>query len=123
LSWRSLINKQEDILRVNNRYERRYNSHKARIKNLEKERGPERFREEVDAEWAHLKDGPATLIPEEIARIESRFTRPSYLQLPATDDGLEAALATDRAFANWHKRNVHPHKKAGYAAVTRSLTQ
>jgi len=67
---------------------------------------------------AHLKDGPATLIPEEIARIESRFTRPNYLPLPATDAGLEAALAADRAFANWHKRNVHPHKKAGYAAVT-----
>src|SRR5207244_2926193 len=35
--------------------------------------------------------------------------------------GLEAALATNRAFANWHKRNVHPHKKAGYSAVTLSL--
>src|SRR5206468_10303959 len=88
---------------VYNRYGRRDNIHKARIKILVKERGPEKFREEVDAEWAHLKDGPATLIPEEVARIESRFTRPSYLQLPATDAGLDAALATDRTFANWHK--------------------
>src|SRR5207248_1763562 len=70
---------------------------------------------------AHLKDGAATLVPEEIARIEGRFTRPNYLRLPATDARFEAALATDRAFANWHKRNVHPHKKAGYAAVTLSL--
>src|SRR5947208_3554394 len=121
LPWRHLLTYIEAILRVYNRYGRRDNIHKARIKILVKERGPEKFREEVDAEWAHLKDGPATLIPEEIARIESRFTRPSYLRLPATDDGLEAALATDRAFANWHKRNVHPHKKAGYAAVTLSL--
>ncbi|TMH87752.1 MAG: nitrite/sulfite reductase [Betaproteobacteria bacterium] len=121
LPWRHLLTYIEAILRVYNRYGRRDNIHKARIKILVKERGPEKFREEVDAEWAHLKDGPATLIPEEIARIEGRFTRPNYLRLPATDARFEAALATDRAFANWHKRNVHPHKKAGYAAVTLSL--
>src|SRR5438874_2493627 len=121
LHWRHLLTYIEAILRVYNRYGRRDNIHKARIKILVKERGPEKFREEVDAEWAHLKDGPATLVPEEIARIEGRFTRPNYLRLPATDAGFEAALATDRAFANWHKRNVHPHKKAGYAAVTLSL--
>src|SRR5713101_3944179 len=121
LPWPHLLTYIEAILRVYNRYGRRDNIHKARIKILVKERGPEKFREEVDAEWAHLKDGPATLVPEEIVRIESRFTRPSYLRLPATDAGLEAALASERAFANWHKRNVHPHKKAGYSAVTLSL--
>jgi len=121
LPWRHLLTYIEAILRVYNRYGRRDNIHKARIKILVKERGPEKFREEVDAEWAHLKDGPATLVPEEIVRIESRFTRPNYLRLPATDAGLEAALASERAFANWHKRNVHPHKKAGYSAVTLSL--
>src|SRR5712675_526717 len=97
LPWRHLLTYIEAILRVYNRYGRRDNIHKARIKILVKERGPEKFREEVDAEWAHLKDGPATLIPEEIARIESRFTRPSYLRLPATDAGFEAALVSDRA--------------------------
>ena len=49
-----------------------------------KERGAEKFREEVEAEWAHLKDGPSTLIAEEVARIEGRFTRPEYVQLRAT---------------------------------------
>jgi len=33
-----------------------------------KERGPDKFRRRDRAEWAHLKDGPATLIPEEIER-------------------------------------------------------
>src|SRR6267143_486471 len=70
LPWRHLLTYIEAILRVYNRYGRRDNIHKARIKILVKERGPEKFREEVDAEWAHLKDGPATLVPEEIARIE-----------------------------------------------------
>src|SRR5215470_1591589 len=89
----------EAILRVYNRYGRRDNIHKARIKILVKERGPERFREDVEAEWAHLKDGPSTLVAEEVALIESRFTRPNYLNLPATDARFEAALASDRAFA------------------------
>src|SRR5216683_3087523 len=121
LPWQHLLTYIEAILRVYNRYGRRDNIHKARIKILVKERGPEKFREEVEAEWAHLKDGPSTLVAEEIARIESRFTRPSYAKLPATDPGLEAALGSDRAFATWHARNVFPHKKPGYAAVTLSL--
>ena len=121
LPWRHLLTYLDAILRVYNRYGRRDNIHRARIKILVKERTLEVFRTEVEAEWAHLKDGPATLIDEEIARIESRFTRPAYAALPAADAGLEAALAADRAFRNWHLRNVHPHKVPGYAAVTLSL--
>jgi sulfite reductase (NADPH) hemoprotein beta-component len=121
LPWQHLLSYCEAILRVYNRYGRRDNIHKARIKILVKERGPERFCEEVEAEWVHLKDGPSTLLAEEVARVESRFTRLDYLNLPATDARFEAAIASDRAFANWHKRNVHPHKRPGYAAVTLSL--
>jgi sulfite reductase (NADPH) hemoprotein beta-component len=123
LPWQHLLSYCEAILRVYNRYGRRDNIHKARIKILVKERGPERFRDEVEAEWAHLKGGPSTLVAEEVARIESRFTRPHYLRLPATDARLDAALASDKAFAGWHKRNVHPHKQSGYATVTLSLKQ
>jgi sulfite reductase (NADPH) hemoprotein beta-component len=121
LPWPHLLTYLEAILRVYNRHGRRDNLHKARIKILVKERGREGFREEVEAEWEHLKNGPATLIPEEVARIEGRFTRPSYAKLPERDPALEVALASDCAFANWHKRNVHPHKQPGYAAVTLSL--
>jgi sulfite reductase (NADPH) hemoprotein beta-component len=121
LPWRHLLTYLEAILRVYNRYGRRDNIHKARIKILVKERGAEKFREEVEAEWAHLKDGPATLTEEEVRRIESRFTRPRYENLPAEDLGYRAALETDPAFAPWAKRNVHPHKQPGYAAVTLSL--
>ena len=123
LPWQHLLSYCEAILRVYNRHGRRDNIHKARIKILVKERGSERFREEVEAEWAHLKNGPSTLIPKEVARVESRFPRPDHLPLPATDARLDAALASDKAFASWHKRNVHPHKQPGYAAVTLSLKQ
>ncbi len=123
LPWQHLLTYLDAILRVYNRYGRRDNIHKARIKILVKDRGPEAFRREVEEEWAHLKDGPATLVPEEIARIESRFTRPAHDRLPADDPGYAAALAAERAFAAWAKRNVHAHKVPGYAAVTLSLKQ
>jgi sulfite reductase (NADPH) hemoprotein beta-component len=121
LPWRHLLSYLEAIMRVYNRYGRRDNIHKARIKILVKDRGPERFREEVEAEWAHLENGPSTLIPEEIERIESRFTRPAYASLPEQDPSLDADLARDRGFSNWHARNVHAHKTPGYAAVSLSL--
>jgi sulfite reductase (NADPH) hemoprotein beta-component len=121
LPWQHLLSYCEAILRVYNRHGRRDNIHKARIKILVRERGSEQFRDEVEAEWAHLKDGPSTLVAEEVARVEKRFTRSSYLQLPASDAWLDAALASDKAFASWYKRNVHPHKRPGYAAVTLSL--
>ncbi len=121
LPWRHLLTYLDAILRVYNRYGRRDNIHKARIKILVKERGPEAFDREVEEEWAHLKDGPATLVPEEIARVESQFTRPAYDRLPAVDPAFEALRAADKTFAAWVKRNVHPHKVPGYAAVTLSL--
>ena len=60
LPWPHLLTYLDAILRVYNRHGRRDNIHKARIKILVKERGLEKFRDEVEAEWAHLKDGPAT---------------------------------------------------------------
>jgi sulfite reductase (NADPH) hemoprotein beta-component len=115
LPWPHLLTYLEAILRVYNRYGRRDNIHKARIKILVKERGIDRFREEVEAEWAHLKHGPATLTSDDIERIETRFTRPAYEKLE------NEALAVESGFLSWYKRNVHPHKVPGYAAVTLSL--
>jgi len=108
-------------MRVYNRYGRRDNIHKARIKILVKARTPEKFREEVETEWAHLKDGPSTLTEEEVRRVEDRFTRPQYETLAGDDAGHLARLAAEPAFSGWAKRNVHPHKAPGYAAVTLSL--
>ena len=121
LPWPHLLTYVEAVMRVYNRYGRRDNLNKARIKILVKERTPERFREEVDAEWAHLVDGPGTLTEEEVRRVEERFTRPAYEQLPGDDPGHAARLAAEPAFAAWAKRNVHPHKVPGYGAVTLSL--
>jgi sulfite reductase (NADPH) hemoprotein beta-component len=115
LPWRHLLTYLDAILRVYNRFGRRDNLNKARIKILVKERGPEKFRDEVEAEWAHLEDGPATLTEEEVARVEARFTRPRYESLR------DRPLPAEGAFGAWARRNVHPHKVPGYAAVTLSL--
>src|SRR5512134_3500232 len=121
LPWPHLLTYTEAVLRVYNRYGRRDNMHKARIKILVKALTPERFREEVEAEWTHLRNGPSTLTTEEIQRVEGRFTRPAYEPLPGDDPEHAARLAAEPAFAAWAKRNVHPHKAPGYAAVTLSL--
>jgi sulfite reductase (NADPH) hemoprotein beta-component len=116
LPWRHLLTYLDAILRVYNRHGRRDNIHKARIKILVKERGVDRFRAEVEEEWSQLKDGPATVTWAELRRIEARFTRPEYEKLADVD---YTNLKTP--FNAWLRRNVHPHKQPGYAAVTVSL--
>ncbi|HEX7643824.1 MAG TPA: nitrite/sulfite reductase [Burkholderiaceae bacterium] len=121
LPWQHVMTYIEAILRVYNQYGRRDNMYKARIKILVKALGIEEFRKQVDAEWADLKDGPGTLTEEELQRVSAYFAPPAYAVLPAQDAGYEAHLAGNKAFANWVKRNVRPHKVAGYAAVILSL--
>jgi len=121
LPWQHLLTYLDAVLRVYNRHGRRDNKYRARIKILVKELTPDVFRQKVEEEWAHLKDGPATLITEEIRRIERRFTRPNYRKLDSFAPGYALALSSDRGFGNWARRNAHPHKVPGYAAVTLSL--
>ncbi|MEO8144748.1 MAG: nitrite/sulfite reductase [Betaproteobacteria bacterium] len=116
LPSRHILTYLDAILRVYNRHGRRDNIHKARIKILVKERGIEKFREEVNAEWAQLKDGPATVTWAELRRMEGRFTRPQYDKL--VDVRYPAATTP---FAAWMRRNVHRHQQPGYSAVTVSL--
>jgi sulfite reductase (NADPH) hemoprotein beta-component len=123
LPWRHLLTYLEAILRVYNRHGRRDNLHKARLKILVKERGPDIFAREVEAEWAHLKDGPATLTHEEVQRVESRFTKPDYDQNrgQTTFSEQREKRGLTPIFAAWERRNVHPHRVPGYSAVTLSL--
>ncbi len=116
-----ILNYLDAILRVYNRYGRRDNKYKARIKILVKELTPAVFTREVDAEWAHLAGGAGTVPDEEIERIAAFFAPPPYASLAGDDPSYRAALADNRAFSNWARRNVFPHKVAGYAAVTLSL--
>ncbi len=109
------------VMRVYNRYGRRDNKYKARIKILVRAMGADGFRERVEAEWAHLKGGPETLTAAEMDRVHQRFTLPDFEQLEDQPAELRDALAQDAEFARWHTHNVRGHQQPGYASVTLSL--
>jgi sulfite reductase (NADPH) hemoprotein beta-component len=123
--WHQILVYVEAIVRVYNRYGRRDNLYKARIKILVKAEG-QRFFDAVNAEFAQIliddPDGRAPLIPQaELDRIAACFEPPAELRAP--DLGFNAAEETDvpLAFTRWLERNVHHHKLPGHRAVTLSL--
>jgi len=111
----------EATLRVYNRYGRRDNLYKARIKILVHEIGADKMREEVEAEYQAIKDGALKLSAETIAAIARQFAPPVLPSRPATVAAAEALKLEDRDFALWLKSNVAPHRVPGYAVVTVSL--
>jgi sulfite reductase (NADPH) hemoprotein beta-component len=116
-----ILNYLDAILRTYNRFGRRDNKWKARIKILVKERTPAQFARDVEEEWAHGRGGPSTVPDHEFDRLAAFFDAPPYETLATDDASYKSALADNRAFGNWVKRNVHPHKVPGYAIVTLSL--
>lgn len=121
LEWQHALTYCEAIIRVYNLHGRRDNMYKARIKILVKALGIDEFRKQVEAEWAHLKGAPNTITEAELARVSKHFDAMPYEALPAHNASFDAAVASNTAFAAWVKRCVHPHKLAGYRAVTLSL--
>ena len=111
----------EATMRVYNRYGRRDNKYKARIKILMQETGIVEFRAQVDAEYASLNPLDISVSAEEVARITAYFGNPDYEKLPEEDAGYDAALKDDEAFGLWADNNLAPHKQAGYAIVNISL--
>lgn len=114
-----LLSYLEAILRVYNRFGRRDNKFKARIKILVKELGKEKFTEMVETEWAAIK-GHLLLDLEEIERIKTYFQPPPYETL-ADDPLLAEKTAQDSQFGAWFRHNTHPHKMPGYRVVFLSL--
>ena len=104
----------EACLRVYNRYGRRDNIYKARIKILVHEIGADEYRRQVAEEWEQVKalgiDPPLA----ELERIAAFFAPPPFAEGGEED-------RTDPAFATWLDRNVVPHKRPDNAIVTISL--
>ncbi len=111
----------EATLRVYNRYGRRDNLYKARIKILVHEVGVERMRADVEAEYAGTRDGLLGLSSETIEAIAHQFAPPDLPSRPAVVGAVEALKLGDRDFALWLKSNVASHRASGYAIVTASL--
>jgi sulfite reductase (NADPH) hemoprotein beta-component len=110
-----LLSYVEACLRVYNRYGRRDNIYKARIKILVHEIGADEYRRQVAEEFAHVKtlgiDPPLA----EFDRISAFFAPPAF---EAVSDDIDRS---DPDFAVWLDQNVKPHKQAGYAIVNISL--
>ena len=123
LPWQEILLYIEAIVRVYNRYGRRDNAFKARIKILVKAEG-QKFIDAVEEEFRHILaddvDGTAHRIPEaELERVKASFVLPEGVSeagaAPAFPQGASGA------FARWLQRNVHAHRLPGYRAVTLSL--
>jgi len=124
LPWQLLPSYLTALLRVYNRFGRRDNLYKARIKILVKALGPEEFARQVEGEWLFNKEGDDNFTQAEWNRVAKHFTKPAYKSLPKLSDEQVINTASDvekTAFAKWLKRNVRPHQVSGYASVILSL--
>ena len=106
----------EACLRVYNRYGRRDNKYKARIKILVHELGVEEYKRQVEEEFAHMRELGLNPPREELERIRPFFANPVYEQ--GLGDEIDRS---DPAFALWVDRQVAAHKQPGYAIVNISL--
>jgi sulfite reductase (NADPH) hemoprotein beta-component len=112
-----LLSYLDAILRVYNRYGRRDNIHKARIKILVKSLGIAKFRDEVETEWQAGKDVAPQLEASEVERVRAFFKPPAYESLP----NIDAAAGREPEFQAWYRYNTRPHRVAGYRAAFVSL--
>jgi len=106
----------EACLRVYNRYGRRDNIYKARIKILVHELGAAEYARQVEEEWAHVKTLGLDPPPGEFERIAAQFAPPPF------ETGIADTVdRSDPDFAVWLDQNVKAHKQPGYAIVNISL--
>jgi sulfite reductase (NADPH) hemoprotein beta-component len=121
--WQHILLFIEAIVRVYNRYGRRDNLFKARIKILVKAEGA-KFVDDVQAEYRAIVErdvgGAAHVIPQaELDRVAAGFVVPAGAAPRA--EIADPCAATTPAYRRWLERNVHAHRMAGYRAVTLSL--
>ncbi len=115
-----LLSYLDAILRTYNRFGRRDNKYKARIKILLDDLGAARFRELVDEEWHAAQNAglaSANLPPEEVARIRGYFDDLPYGPAPEAT----AENVADKGFKQWRDTNTARHKVSGYSIVVLSL--
>ena len=115
-----ILSYSEAILRTYNRFGRRDNKYKARIKILVRETGLDKFKEQVETEWENLKNGPLKLTQEHIQRVKSFFSPLAY-QTISNDNLYVKNLGRSGAFRQWVKQNTVKHKQTDYQIVFVSL--
>jgi len=128
LPWNQILNYLEAVVRVYNRWGRRDNIYKARIKILVKAEGP-RYIEEVEAEYQRIltQDGaPHTITQAEFDRVQACFApavlaTPTDLSAEAIHTQLATAADDSKDFARWLQQNVAAHRDPHLRVVTLSF--
>jgi sulfite reductase (NADPH) hemoprotein beta-component len=123
--WQQILVYLEAIVRVYNRFGRRDNAYKARIKILVKAEG-QRFFDAVNSEFAKIldsdMDGREQIIPvAELERVARNFVLPPGVRPATSGFDPHRTGPAPAALLRWLERNVHGHKVPGYRAVTLSL--
>ena len=128
LPWNQILNYLEAVVRVYNRWGRRDNIYKARIKILVKAEGP-RYIQEVQAEYQRIltQDGaPHTITQAEFDRVKANFAAPvlaakKALSAEVVHQQLTQAADKDKDFARWLQQNVAAHRNPHLRVVTLSF--
>ncbi|MGE4241773.1 nitrite/sulfite reductase [Ramlibacter sp.] len=128
LPWDQVINYVEACIRVYNRYGRRDNVWKARIKILVKAEG-QRYIDQVEAEYKAIVEqdgGPHTITQAEYDRVAANFVAPERKSVRTGADKnlheiVRADAEADPAYRRWIERNVQAHKNPELRAVTLSF--
>ena len=125
LPWQHIMNYLEAVVRVYNRWGRRDNLYKARIKILVKAEG-QRYIDEVESEFKEIVNtdgGPHTISQAEFDRVAACFVEPELTSQAFVASSSQSANSNtqDPAFQRWLKQNVVPHKNPALRAVTLSF--
>ncbi|MDR7008824.1 nitrite/sulfite reductase [Paraburkholderia strydomiana] len=122
LPWNQIMNYIEAVVRVYNRYGRRDNKYKARIKILVKAEG-QRYIADVEREFrqiVELDGAPHTITQAELDRVTAAFVPPETVAEATGSSQADAPAVPDR-FARWMRRNVAPHREPALRIVTLSF--
>jgi sulfite reductase (NADPH) hemoprotein beta-component len=128
LPWHQILNYLEAIVRAYNRFGRRDNIYKARIKILVKAEG-QSFFDQVEAEYqdiVNIDGAPHTITQAELDRVSASFVAPDLSCNRSDADTkianiLRAAAEDDVEFGRWLQQNVGPHKNPDLRIVTLSF--
>ncbi len=123
LPWHQIMNYLEAVVRVYNRWGRRDNLYKARIKILVKAEG-QRYIDEVEAEYQQIitrDGGPHTISQSELDRVTACFVPPALtVRAPATASTVTVPAERQKDYDRWLQQNVAAHKNPALRAVTLS---
>jgi sulfite reductase (NADPH) hemoprotein beta-component len=123
LPWMQIMNYLEAIVRVYNRYGRRDNIYKARIKILVKAEG-QKYIDDVEAEYQQIIEhdgGPHTITQAEYDRVAACFVPPTLKSAAHESETLPVTAEEADAYSRWLQQNVTAHQNTELRAVTLSF--